>query len=321
MSTVVKGKLKIIFMGTPEFAIPSLAILLKNGYDIVGVITAVDKMGGRGRKETLQSAVKKFALEQGLNVLQPRNLKSAKFQKRLKALAADLQVVVAFRMLPEAVWDMPPLGTVNLHASLLPSYRGAAPINWAIINGEQETGLTTFFLQHEIDTGDLLFQERVTINSSATAGDLHDTMMDVGAELVLKTVVAIEANEITPLPQAHDQATKAPKLFKETCEIDFVQPGQSVYNFIRGLSPWPGAWTTLDGHVLKIYQCRLSEEKSLEPCQIAKQERNLVIGTNDQDIIIEELQLQGRKRLKSSDFLNGYQIQNSFVETTVSAKD
>ena len=321
MSTVVKGKLKIIFMGTPEFAIPSLAILLKNGYDIVGVITAVDKMGGRGRKETLQSAVKKFALEQGLNVLQPRNLKSAKFQKRLKALAADLQVVVAFRMLPEAVWDMPPLGTVNLHASLLPSYRGAAPINWAIINGEQETGLTTFFLQHEIDTGDLLFQERVTIKSSATAGDLHDTMMDVGAELVLKTVVAIEANEITPLPQAHDQATKAPKLFKETCEIDFVQPGQSVYNFIRGLSPWPGAWTTLDGHVLKIYQCRLSEEKSLEPCQIAKQERNLVIGTNDQDIIIEELQLQGRKRLKSSDFLNGYQIQNSFVETTVSAKD
>jgi len=308
-----KKKLRVVFMGTPEFAIPSLHILLKNGYHIVGVITSVDKMGGRGRKQVLQSAIKKFALEHKLKVLQPRNLKSAKFHEKLARLEADLQVVVAFRMLPEVVWSMPRLGTINLHGSLLPRYRGAAPINWAIINGDHKTGLTTFFIQQQIDTGDLLFQEEVMIEPTDTAGDLHDKMKLVGAELVFKTVDAIESNEYTLLPQADEDATKAPKIFHEMCEIDFKLPGKKVYDFIRGLSPWPGAWSVLDGKLLKIYRCKLSELSTLEPGQLSTSEGHLLIGTRDQNIHVEELQMQGRKRMNAKDFLNGYKPKSAFL--------
>lgn len=311
-----KTKLKIIFMGTPEFAIPSLDILLKNGYNIVGVITSVDKLGGRGRKQVMQSAIKKYALKHELNVLQPRNLKSPKFHLTLGKLEADLQVVVAFRMLPEVVWAMPPLGTINLHGSLLPRYRGAAPINWAIINGEVETGLTTFFIQQQIDTGDLLFQEPVAIDAADTAGDLHDKMKVVGAELVLKTVRAIDRKDYTPLKQEHDLATKAPKIFHEMCEIDFTHSGKNVYDFIRGLSPWPGAWTILDNQIFKIYRSALSESQELRAGQIKVIEGKLHVGTGDQDLAIEELQIQGRKRMKIKDFLNGYLPQTTSFSTS-----
>lgn len=295
-------------MGTPEFAVPSLEILCEQGYDISAVITSPDKPGGRLGVQ--QSAVKKFAQSRGLRVLQPEKLKNPEFLETLRSLKADLQIVVAFRMLPEVVWNMPPLGTMNLHGSLLPKYRGAAPINWAIINGETETGLTTFLLKHEIDTGDLLYQERISIGENETAGELHDRMMLLGAQLVLKSVRAIEAGEAKPMPQADTAATHAPKIFSDTCEIDFAQPTSKVHNFIRGLSPVPGAWTKLDGKTLKILRSLKDiQPGSGTPGVFSSDGKNyLRVSTADGYIQIQELQLEGKKRMSVRDFLNGYRI-------------
>ena len=309
-------KLRIVYLGTPEFAVPSLQILLDNGYDIPAVVTSPDKPGGRLGIQ--QSAVKKFALERGLHVLQPEKLKNPEFLEELRSFGADLQIVVAFRMLPEAVWNMPPLGTMNLHGSLLPKYRGAAPINWAIINGEKETGLTTFLLKHEIDTGDLLFQERVPIGENETAGELHDRMMHLGADLVLRSVQAIERGDVHPFPQTETEVTHAPKIFSETCRIHFDQPTARVHDFIRGLSPYPGAWTELDGKTLKILRS-LKETPDSEneqaaghahpPGQFFSDGRNyLKISTSDGFVQILELQMEGKKRMSVRDFLNGYRI-------------
>jgi len=297
-------------MGTPDFAVPSLDILVQNGYDIVGVITATDKYGGRGGKKLIESAVKKYAVEKGLNVLQPKNLKNAEFQAELKALKADLQIVVAFRMLPVAVWDMPPLGTMNLHGSLLPKYRGAAPLNWAVINGDKETGATTFFLKHEIDTGDLLFTTKVKIGEEENVGNVHDKLMVKGAELVLKSVQAIQKGDYTPVPQDESLVSKAPKIFHETCEIDFNQTTQKVHDFIRGLSPYPTAWTTLTDKKLKVYKAeRQIEKHDLAVGTFDSDNKNFLrIATSDGFINLLELQLQGKKRMAVKDFMNGFSL-------------
>lgn len=304
---------RIVFMGTPEFAVPSLDILLRHDYPVVGVITATDKYGGRGGKQLLESAVKRHAREHDLPILQPRNLKDPGFQADLAALRADLQIVVAFRMLPQAVWAMPPLGTFNLHASLLPRYRGAAPINWAVINGDRETGVTTFFIQEAIDTGDILLQTSTPIGPDETAGDVHDRLMHIGADLVLETVRGIADQSITPQPQSDEAATPAPKLFHDTCRIDFNQPTQQVHNFIRGLSPYPAAWTTLDGQELKILRTAISDVTSSdvvsEPGSLRIQPpHELLVATADGWLAIHELQLQGRRRMTTTDFLNGYRL-------------
>ncbi|MEL6636275.1 MAG: methionyl-tRNA formyltransferase [Bacteroidota bacterium] len=300
--------MKIVFMGTPEFAVPSLALLQESGYDIVGVITATDKRGGRGGKQLLQSAVKQYALEAGLPILQPKNLKSPDFQAELRALGADLQVVVAFRMLPRAVWDMPPLGTMNLHGSLLPQYRGAAPIHWAVINGETETGATTFLLKHEIDTGDMLLQDRLPIGPEETTGEVYERLRHLGARLVLRSVQQIESNDYTLIPQDATQATKAPKIHTETCEIDFDRTTEVVHNFIRGLSPFPVAWTTLDGKKLKIYRAQKEVSKHDHPpgSWHSDYKRSFKFATRDGFIHLLDLQLQGRKRMGVVDFLNGF---------------
>lgn len=295
-------------MGTPEFAVPALEILLEHGYEIPAVITAPDKPGGRmGIQE---SAVKKFAVSKGLPVLQPEKLKNPEFLQTLQALKADLQIVVAFRMLPEVVWNMPPMGTMNLHGSLLPKYRGAAPINWAVINGEKETGVTTFLLKHEIDTGDLLFQEKIPIGPDETAGELHDRMMAVGANLILKSVQALETGTAKPFPQEQTEVTYAPKIFAETCRIDFNQPLQKVHDFVRGLSPYPAAWTMLDGKVLKIIRAGMSEPASnIETGKPYSDNKSyLKFSTQDGFLEVLELQLEGKKRMPVRDFLNGHKF-------------
>ncbi len=302
--------MRIIFMGTPDFAVPSLNILIENGYNVVAVITATDKMGGRGGKKLLQSAVKKYAVEKNIPVLQPRNLKNKDFQAELASYKADLQIVVAFRMLPVAVWDMPPIGTFNLHASLLPKYRGAAPINWAVINGEKETGATTFFLKHEIDTGNILFQESLPISEHETAGEVHDRLMEMGAELVLKTVKAIEKEAYTVKKQDENEVSHAPKIFDKTCKIDFDLPTERVYNFIRGMSPYPTAWAMLNEKKLKLFSVRPEYSgHEIEPGEfISDNKKSLKIATQDGFIIVEELQLAGKKRMRTIDFLNGYEL-------------
>ena len=298
--------MRIVFMGTPDFAVPSLEILLDNGFDIPAVVTAPDKPGGR--HGLLQSAVKKFALSRELPVLQPEKLKNPDFLETLRACRADLQVVVAFRMLPEVVWAMPPLGTLNLHGSLLPKYRGAAPINWAIINGETETGATTFLLRHEIDTGDILFQEKMPIGENETAGEVHDRMMVLGANLVLRTVQALENGHAKPQPQADTEASHAPKIFTETCRIRFDQPAQRVHDFIRGLSPYPGAWTLLEGKTLKI--TRTEKEIAAHdhpPGQLLSDGKHyLKFAALDGFVRVLELQLEGKRRMGVHDFLNGH---------------
>lgn len=293
-------------MGTPDFAVPSLKILLDNGYEVVAVVTAPDKPGGR--QGIQQSAVKLFALENGLHILQPVKLKDPEFVEALRILKADLQIVVAFRMLPETVWSMPPMGTMNLHGSLLPKYRGAAPINWAIIRGEKETGVTTFLLQHEIDTGDLLYQEHIPIAENDTAGDVHDRMMQVGASLLLRSVQALENGTAHPAPQADVEATHAPKIHTDTCRIDFNQPTEVVHNFVRGLSPYPGAWTMLGEKVLKILKTEkvpaaTPPEKSGE--FVVEGKKTLKISTADGYLQVLELQLEGKRRMSVVDFLNG----------------
>lgn len=304
--------LKIIFMGTPEFAVPSLDILIQNGYEVVGVVTATDKLGGRGNKQLLQSAVKQYAVEKGLNILQPEKLKNLEFIEELRNLKADLQIVVAFRMLPEIIWAMPPKGTFNLHGSLLPKYRGAAPINWAIINGDAATGVTTFFIQHQIDTGDVILQEKMPIGENETAGEVHDRLMQLGAETVLKTVQLIENQNIQLQKQNDSEASHAPKLFHETCEIDFNQPTQKVHDFIRGLSPYPAAWTTLDDLELKILKTTQQvAPHEFEPGKFISDNKKLLkISTLNGFIEVHELQLQGKKRMDVISFLNGNKILN-----------
>ena len=301
-------------MGTPDFAVPSLRILHENGFKIVAVVTAPDKPGGRQGVQA--SAVKKFATEKGLTVLQPTNLKSPQFQETLKSLQADLFVVVAFRMLPESVWSMPPMGTMNLHGSLLPKYRGAAPIQWAIIRGALETGVTTFLLRHEIDTGDWLFQEKITIEPEETAGSLHDKMMVIGAQLLLRSVQALASGTAHPTPQADIEATHAPKIHADTCKINFAQPSAMVHNFIRGLSPYPGAWTTLHGKVFKILRSKkITPEITPEQpgMLMVHGNKDLFISTLDGYIQVLELQLEGKKRMETAEFLRGHPITDSFV--------
>jgi methionyl-tRNA formyltransferase len=297
-------------MGTPEFAVPSLDILIQNGYDVVGVVTATDKWGGRGNKKLIKSAVKKYAEEKGLNILQPEKLKAPKFAAELEALKADLQLVVAFRILPKVVWNMPPMGTFNLHGSLLPKYRGAAPIHWSVINGDTETGVTTFFLKQKVDTGNLLFQSKIDIGENETTGDVYTRLMQVGAELTLKTVQAIEKGNVEPMEQDETLVTKAPKVFHETSEINFEQDTATVHNFIRGLSPIPTAWTTLEGKKLKIFRTtkEIVEHKETVGTFITDNKKFLKVATLDGYVHLHELQLAGKKRMKVRDFLNGFKL-------------
>jgi methionyl-tRNA formyltransferase len=299
-------ELRIVYMGTPDFAVPSLRILVEQGYNVVGVITAPDKPKGRGQK-VIPSPVKEYALEAGLTILQPTNLKSGEFLQELQALQANLQVVVAFRMLPEAVWAMPQYGTFNLHASLLPNYRGAAPINWAVINGEKKTGLTTFFLQHEIDTGELIFQEEEPIASDDTAGSLYTRLMHKGSHLVLKTVKAVEAGNAPSQPQPQGgNFPHAPKIFKETCQINWNQPAEKIYNFIRGLSPYPAAWTMLDGKTLKIFSVTISSDANVPAGEFKFSDSAIEIGTETNNLAVQSLQLEGKKRMETTEFLRGF---------------
>ncbi|MEO1514207.1 MAG: methionyl-tRNA formyltransferase [Bacteroidota bacterium] len=302
--------MRIIFMGTPDFAVPALDLLVQNNYHIVGVITATDKYGGRGGKKLIESAVKKYAKEEGLHILQPKNLKAPDFLESLRELRADLQIVVAFRMLPEVVWSMPSKGTFNLHGSLLPAYRGAAPINWAIINGEKETGATTFFLKHEIDTGDMLYQEHIPIYQSDNAGDVHDRMMLVGAKLVLKTVQAVERGDYQLQAQDSSKVSKAPKIFRETCQINFDQASKKVYDFIRGLSPFPTAWFLFEGVEMKVYASKMELEEHDHPSggMHTDGKNHLKFATTDGYIQLTEVKLQGRKKMDIKSFLNGYQF-------------
>lgn len=308
--------MKIVFMGTAEFAVPALKLLLEQGYNIVGVVTATDKWGGRGNKKLLQSAVKKFALEKGLNILQPQNLKAASFQNKLRALEADLQVVIAFRMLPETVWNMPPMGTMNIHGSLLPQYRGAAPIHWAVINGETETGVSSFLLKHEIDTGDILFQTKTSIEEDETTGEVYERLMHLGAQLALKSVQTLEKGNFKCTPQATDKVTHAPKIFHKDCKINFDQTTAQVHNFIRGMSPNPTAWTHLDGEKLKVF--RSQKEQYAHNHAVGSihtdGKRYLKIATQDGYIHLLDLQLTKRKRMDVKSFLNGHQISSTKVD-------
>jgi methionyl-tRNA formyltransferase len=304
----------IVFMGTPEFAVASLKALINAGYNVTAVITAPDKPAGRGM-QLQQSAVKQFAVAQNISVLQPLKLKDPDFLTDLESLHADLQVVVAFRMLPEVVWNMPPMGTINVHGSLLPQYRGAAPINWAVINGETETGVTTFKLQHAIDTGNILMQEKMAIGENETAGEVHDHMKELGAELLVKTVNGLtngtlaEKRQDTLLKNEVD-LKHAPKIFTDTCRIDWQQDVNRIHNLIRGLSPYPGAFTTLNNKILKIFR---SEKEfaahSLEAGSMHTDEKTfLKFACEGGFIHVRELQLEGKKRMHTEDFLRGHRF-------------
>ena len=308
--------IRIIFMGTPEFAVASLSKMYDAGCNIIAVITAPDKPAGRGMK-LQQSAVKKYALEKGLNILQPEKLKNPGFLNELKELKADLQVVVAFRMLPEAVWNMPPLGTLNLHGSLLPQYRGAAPINWAIINGEKETGVTTFKLRHQIDTGPILLQEKMLIGENETAGELHDRMKDLGAEVLLKTIKGLADGTLVETPQENlpvnnRELKHAPKIFTETCQVNWNKPVEEVYNLIRGISPYPTAFTYLQGKKLKIYSGNKEvTNPQLKPGEYETDNKSyLKFACSNGYINLHDIQLEGKKRMLIQDFLRGYHFNN-----------
>ena len=306
-------------MGTPEFAAHHLKVLHNNGANIVATITAPDKPAGRGRK-LKPSAVKITAMELGIPILQPEKLKNEEFIKELQSYKPDLQIVVAFRMLPEVVWSLPPKGTFNLHASLLPQYRGAAPINWAIINGEKETGVTTFFLNHDIDTGNIIMQEKIQIEDSDNAGDLHDKLMKSGASLVVKTLDAIAKGTVKDKPQKNnnkDTLKPAPKIFKEDCRLNWNETALNIYNKTRGLSPYPGAWTQLhqpgkDAISAKVFAIEIQKEKtSLKPGEVYCDNKSILsVGTKDYTIFIKEIQLAGKKRMKTEDLLRGLNWQN-----------
>ena len=305
--------LRIVFMGTPDFAVASLKAVIESGYEVVGVITSPDRPAGRGRKIRI-SAVKEFALERGLNILQPTNLKDPDFLEELRSLQADLQIVVAFRMLPEAVWKMPKLGTFNLHASLLPEYRGAAPINWAIINGESRTGVTTFFINHEIDKGALILQHEVKIGDTESAGELHDRLMYIGSELVVETVRLIQSGKACGTEQPELEFKPAPKLNKENCRIDWKEPMDQVYNHIRGLSPYPAAWTLLEhqGHQTecKIYETtRVEGAHAEEDGKILTSKKEIQVAVKGGYLRIESLQLSGKRKMDAASFLNGFHFE------------
>ena len=306
--------MRIIFMGTPEFAVASLDILIQHNYNVVAVVTVPDKPAGRGQ-QIQQSAVKKYALEKGLTILQPDKLKDEQFVNELKKLNADLQLVVAFRMLPEVVWNMPPLGTYNLHGSLLPKYRGAAPINWAIINGETESGVTTFKLKHEIDTGNMLYQAKTPITETTTAGELHDSLMYIGAELILKTVKSIESCDYKLLPQNDTEIIHAPKLFKDTCKINWNNSAEKINNLIRGLSPYPAAFTEYVDKKsqtigIKIYRAEKEISTHTLPIGsiISDNKTSLKVACINGFISIKELQMAGKKRMLVDEFLRGFKI-------------
>jgi|TARA_B110000967_G_C18880103_1_gene560554 methionyl-tRNA formyltransferase len=301
--------MRIVFMGTPEFAVASLKALVASNQDVVGVITAPDRPQGRGKKVGV-SAVKAFALLNELTVLQPDNLKDGSFINELLALKADLQIVVAFRMLPEIIWSMPKLGTFNLHASLLPQYRGAAPINWALINGEIETGITTFFLDKKIDTGKIILQEKEVIQEDDDFGTLYGKLMVKGAALILKTIALIENGQAAPLSQNDEnQNPSAPKIFKKDCEINWDQEADRVYNFVRGMSPYPTAWCHLNHEILKIFHVNKMTTRNLASGKFESDGKNyLHFGTQTTDLAITSLQLQGKKRMTIEEFLRGYHM-------------
>ncbi len=304
------NNLRIIFMGTPEFAVPSLEILIENKLNIVAVVTAPDKPQGRGQKLT-SSPVKECAVKNNIPVLQPTNLKAPEFIEELKSYDANLQIVVAFRMLPEVVWNMPTLGTFNLHGSLLPQYRGAAPINWAIMNGEKETGVTTFFLKHEIDTGSIIFQEKEPIHENDNVGTVYERLMHKGAQLVLKTVKAIEVNDYPNTPQAENIEIKhAPKIFKETCEIKWRNTSRTIIDFVRGLSPYPSAWTRFNQKTFKIFKvCEASTHADKAIGEMVTDNKTFLhIKTADGYVAIEELQPEGKKRMTIEDFFRGNKL-------------
>lgn len=309
----------IVFMGTPEFATTILKKIVENGFPVAACVTAPDKPAGRGRK-VQESHVKQYALSQGLNILQPTNLKEETFVEELAKLNADLFIVVAFRMLPEVVWKTPRLGTINLHGSLLPDYRGAAPINWTVINGDQETGVTTFYINENIDTGDILLQRKMEISKNETAGSVHDRMMHLGADAVIDTIKGVFDGTLKAQPQEGVQDAQrrpAPKIFKNDCKIDFYKNEQSLHNFIRGLSPYPGAWLKIKnkekGHIktVKLFETRISDKKltikSEQPSLIIEDEE-LYLVWGDHTLKILSLQLEGKKRLATTDFISGFEV-------------
>ncbi len=310
-----KDDLKIVFLGTPDFAVESLNRIVEGGYNVVGVVTMPDKKAGRGH-QLIQSPVKKFALEHNLNILQPVNLKDADFVAELQSLQADLFIVIAFRMLPEVVWQMPKLGTFNLHASLLPKYRGAAPINHAVMNGDSETGVTTFFLKHEIDTGDIIRRESISIGEDENVGSVHDRLMMLGADLTIDTIEHILAEDLKPIPQdqlldGDQEPTPAPKIFKETCDIDWTRSAREVHNFVRGLSPYPAAWSTLvtdsSDHVeIKIFSTNVIDaEKFGEPGAIKCDHNKMYISCGEGVIEVLELRPAGKKMMSADAYLRG----------------
>jgi len=314
---MTKENLRIVFLGTPDFAVESLEAILANGYNVVGVVTMPDKPAGRGHK-MYQSPVKLCAMSHGIEVLQPVRLKDPEFVDRLRALEADLFIVIAFRMLPEVVWTMPRLGTFNLHASLLPRYRGAAPINRAVMNGDTETGVTTFFLKHEIDTGDIISQERVKILPTDNVGDVHDRLMHIGAKLTVKTIDDIIAGTLRPIQQdqliGDTEPTPAPKIFKEDCEICWNSPAETIHNHVRGLSPYPAAWSTLisddtEQGAVKIFETAILHDMApLAPGEIAIQGDTLIVGTATAPVSILSLQAPGKRRVTTAEYLRGARL-------------
>ncbi|MEE9288346.1 MAG: methionyl-tRNA formyltransferase [Bacteroidota bacterium] len=300
--------MNIVFMGSPEFALPSLKILLENEYDMVGVVTAPDKPRGRGQAVT-PTPVKAFALAQNLNILQPASLKEPAFIETVRKLRPHIAVVVAFRILPEELFTLPTHGSINLHASLLPCYRGAAPIQWAIMNGEKETGVTTFFLQEAVDKGNIILQARTRIGDEETAGEVHDRLSEIGAEIVLHTVRLIEQGKANPKPQAESLASPAPKIVKEDCRIDWSKDARAVHNFVRGLSPSPGAYTIHRDRVIKFHRTKLvDEETERQGGTIVKLDGELWVAARRGVVSIMELQQEGHKRLRFDEFLRGYQL-------------
>ena len=314
---MTKEDLRIVFLGTPEFAVESLEAIIAGGYNVVGVVTMPDKPAGRGHK-MYQSPVKECALRHGIRVMQPVRLKDPDFVDELRSLNADLFVVIAFRMLPEIVWSMPHLGTFNLHASLLPRYRGAAPINRAVMNGDTETGVTTFFLKHEIDTGDIIQQERIAILPSDNVGDVHDRLMHLGARLTVETIDAIVAGSLSTTPQdkliGDTEPTPAPKIFKEDCEINWTAPAEVVHNHVRGLSPYPAAWSTLvsDGEVvgaMKIFETKILDgESPVAPGSVVAENGRIIVGTGTAPVEILSLQAPGKRRVATADYLRGARL-------------
>ena len=318
-----KNELGIVFLGTPDFAVESLRRIVDGGYNVVGVVTMPDKPAGRG-KHLQQSAVKQFAVSRGLKVMQPERLKDDAFVEELRSLQADLFIVIAFRMLPEVVWSMPRLGTFNLHASLLPRYRGAAPINRAVMNGDAETGVTTFFLKHEIDTGDIIAQERIAIGPDEDAGSVHDRLMELGATLTIDTIEHILAGDLKPIPQDEllkgEEPTPAPKIFKDTCRIDWNSPARDIHNHVRGLAPYPAAWSTLIAGdtpqgSLKVFATRVLDEKSTSaPGTLTVTDGRLIADTATERIELLSVQAPGKKRMPTADFLRGCRLEQMRLE-------